>query len=257
MTWPLHERPLQLHEAADVGEPTTSPGIHRAIECFGHHITQSFRCTVSYQGSEKVAWCCQGQAETWTQVCAHLGFLGGTSDKEPTCQCRGREASVRTLGQEDPLEKGLATHSGILAWRIPWTEEPGGLQPMELQSVGHDWSYWARCAHFSALSSHSAAFAGMWVTFAFPDAVRILPSPSVGFTKRLLRALQFIWTVCSFILQVNNRVVHRNFNLCNQPVKVSLVTESTLTKFVYFWHKDDSKNKDCFATEFVKSYEHL
>ena len=37
---------------------------------------------------------------------------------------------VQSLGQEDPLEKGLATHSGILAWRIPWTEEPGGLQTM-------------------------------------------------------------------------------------------------------------------------------
>ena len=74
----------------------------------------------------------------------------------------------------------------------------------------------------------------MWVTFAFPDAVRVLLSPLVGFTKRLLRALQFIWTICSFILQVNNRVVHRDFNLCNKPVKVSLVMESTLTKFVYF-----------------------
>ena len=44
---------------------------------------------------------------------------------------------VRSLGQEDPLEKEMATQSGILAWRIPWTEEAGGLQPMELQRVGH------------------------------------------------------------------------------------------------------------------------
>ena len=49
-----------------------------------------------------------------------------------------RETWVQSLGQEDPLEKGLATHSGILAWRIPWTEEPGGLQSTELQGVGHD-----------------------------------------------------------------------------------------------------------------------
>ena len=40
---------------------------------------------------------------------------------------------------EDPLEKGMATHSSILAWRIPWTEEPGGLQSIELQRAGHDW----------------------------------------------------------------------------------------------------------------------
>ena len=48
------------------------------------------------------------------------------------------EAQVQFLGQEDPLEKGMATHSSILAWRIPWTEEPGGLQSTGLQRVGHD-----------------------------------------------------------------------------------------------------------------------
>ena len=45
---------------------------------------------------------------------------------------------VRSLDWEDPLEKEMATHSSILAWRIPWTEEPGGLQSMGLQRVGHD-----------------------------------------------------------------------------------------------------------------------
>ena len=45
---------------------------------------------------------------------------------------------VQSLGQEDPLEKGLATHYNILTWRIPWTEEPGGLQSMGLQGVGHN-----------------------------------------------------------------------------------------------------------------------
>ena len=44
---------------------------------------------------------------------------------------------VQSLGQEDPLEKGMATHSNILAWRIPWTEEPGGLQSTGSQRVGH------------------------------------------------------------------------------------------------------------------------
>ena len=43
----------------------------------------------------------------------------------------------RSLGQEDPLEKEMATHSSILAWEIPWTEESGGLQSMGLQRVGH------------------------------------------------------------------------------------------------------------------------
>ena len=45
---------------------------------------------------------------------------------------------VRSLGWKDPLEKGTATHSNILAWRIPWTEEPGGLQSMGSQRVGHN-----------------------------------------------------------------------------------------------------------------------
>ena len=49
-----------------------------------------------------------------------------------------QESWVQSLGQEDPLEKGMTTHSRILAWRIPWTEETGGLQSMGSQRVGHD-----------------------------------------------------------------------------------------------------------------------
>ena len=49
-----------------------------------------------------------------------------------------QETQLRSLGQKDPLEKGMATHSSILAWRILWTEEPGGLQSMESERVGHD-----------------------------------------------------------------------------------------------------------------------
>ena len=49
-----------------------------------------------------------------------------------------QEAQVRSLGREDPLEKEMTTHSSVLAWEIPWTEEPGGLQSMGHKSVGHD-----------------------------------------------------------------------------------------------------------------------
>ena len=52
----------------------------------------------------------------------------------PTMQ----ETWVRSLGREDPLEEEMATHSSILAWRIPWAEEPGGLQSVGSQRVGHD-----------------------------------------------------------------------------------------------------------------------
>ena len=60
----------------------------------------------------------------------------GDSDSE---ECAAtRETQVRSLSQEDPLEKGMATHSSVLACRIPWTEESGGLQSMGSQRVGHD-----------------------------------------------------------------------------------------------------------------------
>ena len=49
-----------------------------------------------------------------------------------------KETWVQFLSQEDPLEREMAVHYSILAWKVPWTEEPGGLQPIELQRVGHD-----------------------------------------------------------------------------------------------------------------------
>ena len=70
-----------------------------------------------------------------------LGFPGGASGKESTCQGKKHEATrVQSLSREDPLEEEMATHSSILAWRIPWREEPGGLQSMGSQKVRHNWS---------------------------------------------------------------------------------------------------------------------
>ena len=64
-----------------------------------------------------------------------MGFpVAQTVKRLPAMQ----ETWVRTLSQEDPLEKEMATHSSILAWRIPWKEEPGGLQSTRSQRVGHD-----------------------------------------------------------------------------------------------------------------------
>ena len=75
-----------------------------------------------------------------------------------------QETWVRSLGGEDPLAKGIAIHSSILAWTIPWTEEPGGLQSMGSQRVGHDWSDWA------------------WVTSIFQNGEK-LPSGALNCTK--------------------------------------------------------------------------
>ena len=62
-----------------------------------------------------------------------MGFPGGASGKEPTC----REMQIPSLSQEDSLEEEMATHSSILAWKIPWTEEPGGLQAMGSHRASH------------------------------------------------------------------------------------------------------------------------
>ena len=69
-----------------------------------------------------------------TGCCTH-SFPSGSTVKNPHVM---RETLVQSLGQEDPLEEGMATCSSILAWRIPWTEEPGGLRFMGSQRVGHD-----------------------------------------------------------------------------------------------------------------------
>jgi len=64
-----------------------------------------------------------------------LGFPSGTVVKNPLANVR--DTRVSSLGREDPLKEEMATHSSSLAWKIPWTEEPGGLQSMESQRVGH------------------------------------------------------------------------------------------------------------------------
>ena len=72
---------------------------------------------------------------TFCYIPSFLVFSGGSDGKESACNAGDR---VRSLGWEDALEKGMAAHSSILAWRIPQTEELGGLQSMGWQRVGHD-----------------------------------------------------------------------------------------------------------------------
>ena len=76
-----------------------------------------------------------------------------------------RETRVWSLGWEDPLEKGMATHSSILAWRIPWTEEPGGLQSTGSQRVGHDWAT-SRSLSLSGSLSYICQIAGYYKQIA-------------------------------------------------------------------------------------------
>ena len=67
-----------------------------------------------------------------------MGLPGGSAIKNLLAMQEPQEMWVQSLGREDPLAEGTATHSGILAWRIPRTEEPGGLQSTLLQRVRHD-----------------------------------------------------------------------------------------------------------------------
>ena len=66
------------------------------------------------------------------------------------------ETQVRSLGQEDPLEKGMAIHSSILAWKIPWTEDPGSYSPIGLQRIIYDWvnEHFRTCKAVSTQSKH-------------------------------------------------------------------------------------------------------
>ena len=79
-----------------------------------------------------------GLAKSQTQpsyfhLILRASLVAQTLKNQPAIQ----ETGVQSLGQEDPLKKGMAIHSSILAWKIPWTEEPGRLQTMVLQRVGH------------------------------------------------------------------------------------------------------------------------
>ena len=92
--------------ACNAGDPSSIPGLGRFP---GEKISYSLQ----YSWASLVAQLVKNRAAVW-------------------------ETWVRSLGQADPLEKEVATHSSILAWRIPWTEKPGGLQSTGSQRVGHD-----------------------------------------------------------------------------------------------------------------------
>ena len=88
------------------------------------------------------------------------GFPGGASGKEPAYQDRRHETQVWSLGQEDPPEKCMVTHSSIVAWRTPQTEEPGRPWFIEPSWAGHDWSDLA-IKHAQYLEKHSRTMVGI------------------------------------------------------------------------------------------------
>ena len=100
-----------------------------------------------------------------------MGSLGGSVVKNLLAVQQLQELWVWSLGWEDPLEEGMATHSSILAWRIPWTEEPGGLQSMGSQRVRRGWSDAAHTA------KHGGRISKTWVS---PCPGRWLPCDNLA-----------------------------------------------------------------------------
>ena len=133
----------------NAGDPGLIPGLGRSPgEGKGY--------SLEYSGLENSMDCMvHGVTKSWTRLSyfyfhwlynlnteQNLNMLLGTSLVAQTVKPlpARRKTWVQALGQEDPLEKEMAPHSSTLAWKIPWTEEPGRLQSMESQRVGHDWA---------------------------------------------------------------------------------------------------------------------
>ena len=112
-----------------------------------HQWSRGWSCTDHVIDHALIIWLIMHWSRGWSytdHVTDHaLNSLVAQTVKNPPAIC---ETWVRSLGWEDPLEKGMATHSSVLAWRIPWTEEPGRPQSIVLQRVRHDWSNLA-CSH--------------------------------------------------------------------------------------------------------------
>ena len=131
-TWPpLGERKSETRpdlDRASLSRSSFKPPVHLWMKWALpwmwklHQLVQSL-CFPSSYFSERVRECFK--ASLVAQIVKNLPAM--------------QETHIWSLGQEDPLDKGMATHSSILAWRIPWTEELGLLQSMGLQTVGHDW----------------------------------------------------------------------------------------------------------------------
>ena len=101
-----------------------------------------------------------------------------------------RQMRVWSLGQEDPMEKEMATHFSTLAWRIPWTEEPGGLQSMALQRVGHNWSDSAAAAVGGAVDKYPLPMQGTWVWFLVQEDSTCLRATKPVYHSYWARALE-------------------------------------------------------------------
>ena len=129
-----------------------------------------------------------------------------------------QETWVPSLGWEDPLEKGMATHSSILAWRIPWTEEPGGLQSMGSQRVRHDWvisttnftfqqyqnlcSLTPWCIYFCSRCWEPPRAAAYYVWLCVPDCSHLVTPTSRHVFPQSLQKKEWAWEIAYYFLKL-------------------------------------------------------
>ena len=149
--------------------------------------------SVGHSQGGKGSW---QDAEVWRVV---WDFPSGSVVKNQPAVQETQEMLIRSLSWKDPLEEEMTTHSSILAWRIPWTVEPGGLQSIRLQKVRHDWTTENRqqCredsltefralgglhseyAWFSTFFPHFSARTPHWLNLRLStEVVHMTPSPS-------------------------------------------------------------------------------
>ena len=122
---------------------------HFSLSCIGEGNGNPLQCSCLENPRDGGAWwaAVYGVSQSWTRLkrlssnslsSIVFGFHGDSDGKESACHAI-HKTWVQSLGWEDPLEKEMETHSSVLAWRIPWTEEPGRLQSMGSQRVRHEW----------------------------------------------------------------------------------------------------------------------
>ena len=116
---------------------------HFPLSCIGEGNGNPLQCSCLENPRNRGAWwaAVYGVAQSWTELkwlssSSRSSSRGSSSDGKASAYNEGNP--VQSLDWKDPLEKEMATHSNILVWKIPWTEEPGRLQSMGLQRVGHD-----------------------------------------------------------------------------------------------------------------------
>ena len=129
------------------------------------------------------------------------------------------ETRVRSLGQEDPLEKEMATHSSTLAWRIPWREDPGGLQSMGSQRVRHDWAASLTHSLTSIIYHHSTTKLEGLLIFPSSSFLGVVESVqnSCGNTRRIITSwclLHCLLTKAVFQLDCDFHERHHIFSPC-------------------------------------------